>query len=248
MTAPIRPVGFFTRKECIMLNLWAKHNQTPDGFFYLHSGSERLEPMFDRTEDIKGISTILATKIPKGFLTKSTASAFGVPVFLTDRPDAMYQDEFTKEWHGVYDKRTKLTNPKHRKLNQFEEEIHSGTYPVFRNETRPEHLLGDFNMSHYYLPADAQPAAIYVSSRQSYSYLYDMQEELDRPHYRHSSVPAGFLTKETCTSFGIELEDDERPDAYVEYSSRGYHGVSRLYDKSQHPKYRLKFLFEQNAY
>lgn len=236
-----KPIFLLTERECKQLNMPVSEGEFPVGKFSSSYKDYREFLLYNRKESVEHLPIFKNEKeIPIGFITKSQAYHFKLDISPEERPAGMIVDKYGRGFIGIYDKRNNpgfIQYKEHISIMKSVEEDDS--LPPYNHKTKPKNWRSLHEISKYYLDPMKEPCGIYISNKERYWYLYDMTDELAKSHYTYCDVPKGFLTFHEFERFGFTFDEKEVPAAYLAFTGKS---VLPLYDRSKHPKWRLRIL------
>ena len=211
-----KPLFYLMKKECNQLNARIQKGEKPVATFS-RTGEKRIWDLFDRSEEMQELPEFDEKNMPYGFIPKNKAQV-QMSMSPHEKPCGFCKVSAKIGIIALYDKREDpqfLAQEAQKK--QYKKEVENKKYPLYE-EKKPDHLFLKTQMSHYYLDPTKEPVGIYLSKSNKYSYLYDLSDERKKTHYKKDAfVPIGFLTKEMMQQEGLELEENERPVAYLSF-------------------------------
>jgi len=237
-----KPRHLLTKIECARLNLHVDEEELPVALYTSSFKKGKEYALYDRSGYVEHLP-VYETKhdCPLGYLTKTTAKNYNIPVKRSEKPVAIVADRFGKGVIGLYDKTTSPLFASFKKeIEAFHDVMKKEHLSIYFKPTIPDKWLPSCRMSLYYLDPTKKPSGVYISKKDRYWYLYDMSDEMAKPHYvSHREIPYGVFTVHQLQNLGMSLEPDEVPVAYF-----CYHGkrVTPLYTKQHHPLIRIRHL------
>jgi len=240
-----KPLHLLTKTECARLNLHVSEEESSVALYTSSFKKGKEYELYDRSGLVEHLP-VYETRhdCPLGYLTKTSAKNYNISVKRSEKPVAIVADRFGKGIVGLYDKTSsRLFAPFKKEIEMFHDVMKKENLSFYFKPTIPDKWLPTCRMSLYYLDPAKKPSGVYISKKDRYWYLYDMSDELAKPHYTFfKDIPYGFFSANHLDYFGISLGPDDIPDAYL-----GYHGkrVIPLYNKQHHPLFRIRHLMHE---
>lgn len=240
-----KPNYLLTEKECRSLNVALTKTEQPVATFSSFYRNYEQFPLFDKKTELHAIPIVPMHQKPFGYVAKLEALSLQITIDLNEKAASMYWDDRGRGFVGLYDKSDNPEFIKHYEKNKvLYEVLAEGKLGVYRQKNKPKHLLTTNQMRFYYFDSSKQPAGIHLSNSDRYRFLYDMTDEMNKPHFfGYEAIPLGFFTQQDLNEMALPFDEKEPPDAYLTFTSTNKR-VIPLYDYRSHPKIRLKVVTE----